>query len=62
MLENEFEKQVRQKMNRLHLQPGTEVWEEVERRIRKKKRRRIIIFWFLLAGLFLGGGWWLSDQ
>jgi hypothetical protein len=27
MLENEFEKQVRQKMNRLHLQPGTEVWE-----------------------------------
>lgn len=62
MLENEFEKQVRQKMNRLHLQPATEVWEEVERRIQKKKRRRIIIFWFLLAGLFLGGGWWLSDQ
>lgn len=62
MLENEFEKQVRQKMSRLYLQPGTEVWEEVERRIRKKKRRRIIIFWFLLAGLFLGGGWWLSDQ
>lgn len=62
MLENEFEKQVRQKMNGLHLQPGTEVWEEVERRIQKKKKRRIIFFWFLLAGLFLGGGWWLSDQ
>ncbi|MBL7723767.1 MAG: hypothetical protein JNK27_06445 [Chitinophagaceae bacterium] len=62
MLENEFEKQVRQKMNGLNFQPATEVWEEVERRIQKKKRRRIIILWFLLAGLFLGGGWWLSDQ
>lgn len=62
MLENDFEKQVRQKMNGLHLRPGAEVWEEVERRIRKKKRKRIIILWFLFAGLFLSGGWWLSGQ
>lgn len=56
MRENEFERQVQQKMNELLLQPHPEVWDEVERRIRKKKRRRLLIIWFLLGGLLLAGG------
>lgn len=60
---NEFEQQVQQKMTELQLRPSAEVWEEVERRIRKEKKRRRIIFWFFIFGaLFLGGtGWWITN-
>ena len=57
---NEFEKQVQQKMDELQLRPSAEVWEEVERRIRKEKKRRGVILWiFILAMLLLGGTGWL---
>ena len=55
MRENEFEKRVHQKMEELNLHPSPEVWEEVERRIRKEKKRRFI-FWWPLLFLTLGGG------
>ena len=56
MHDHNFEKQVHQKMEELHLTPSYAVWERVEEKLHKKKRRRFL-FWifFLLAGLFTGG-------
>jgi hypothetical protein len=50
---NEFEKQVQQKMDELQLRPSTEVWEEVEKRIRKEKKRR----WLHYCWAEPAGGW-----
>ncbi|MEQ1678114.1 MAG: hypothetical protein ABL876_15510, partial [Chitinophagaceae bacterium] len=55
MRENEFEKQVQQKMEELKIRPSDEVWMDVERRIRKEKKRRFI-FWLPLLFLLLAGG------
>ncbi|MBL7732155.1 MAG: hypothetical protein JNM88_13325 [Chitinophagaceae bacterium] len=54
MPENEFEKQVQQKMEEFRVRPSAEVWTAVEERIREKKRRRFIFWWPLL--LLIGGG------
>lgn len=56
MHDHEFERQVHQKMEGLHLEPSDALWERVEGQLHKKKRRRIL-FWIplLLAGLFTGG-------
>ncbi len=64
MPENNFEKRVQQKMEELKLSPSAEVWEEVEKRIRKEKKRRRIIFWFFLFGALLvgGTGWWIIEE
>ena len=56
MRENEFEKQVQQKMKEFDLRPSEEVWMEVERRIRKERKRRWFIFWFLFPALLTGAG------
>jgi len=58
-MQNEFEKQVQQKMEELKLVPSDPVWQKVEMQIQKKKDRRRMILWiplFLLisAGLWLG--------
>jgi hypothetical protein len=60
---NEFEKQVQQKMDELQLRPSGEVWEEVEKHIRKDKKRRRVIFWFFIFSAMLAGGsaWWLAS-
>lgn len=55
MRENEFEKQVQDKMGGFNLHPTDEVWVEVERRIRKERKRRLI-FWWPLLFLFIAGG------
>ncbi len=52
---NEFEKQMRQRMAELQLRPSGEVWQEVERRIRRERKRRIFLIWFSLAFLLLTG-------
>lgn len=65
MRENEFEKQVQQKMDDYNLSPSAEVWIEVERRIRKEKKRRFIFWWFIFFGLLAGGvgaGLWLMNS
>lgn len=56
MHDHEFERQVHQKMEGLHLDPSDAVWEQVEGQLHRKKRRRIV-FWIplLLAVLFTGG-------
>jgi hypothetical protein len=62
-MQNEFEKQVQQKMEELKLVPSEPVWQKVEMQIRKKKDRRRLIFWIPLTALLLGSGLWLGiDQ
>jgi hypothetical protein len=65
MPENEFEKQVQQKMEGLKFTPADEVWKEVAYRIRKEKKKKRIFFWLPLLGLALGGGLaaiWLTNN
>ncbi|HZH00630.1 MAG TPA: hypothetical protein VEY32_06080 [Flavisolibacter sp.] len=60
MQEQNFEKQVQQKMDELSLTPSAPVWQKVQSEIGQKKERRRLVLWassFLL--LLLAGGWWL---
>jgi|GEM_PF-2020528 len=60
MQEQNFEKQVQQKMDELSLTPSAPVWQKVQSEIRPKKEKRRLVLWmasFLL--LLLAGGWWL---
>lgn len=62
-MQNEFEKQVQQKMEELKLVPSDPVWQKVEMQIRKKKDRRRLIFWLPLMVLLLSGALWVGfDQ
>lgn len=61
-MQNNFEKDVRQKMDELKLTPSAAVWERVEVEIKGEKRKRRGFLWFLLAGLLLPGGWWFVHQ
>jgi hypothetical protein len=55
MQEQNFEKQVQNKLEELSLSPSAPVWKKVEEQIRKKRDRRRIFFWLLPFAL-LGGG------
>lgn len=60
-MQNEFEKQVQQKMGELHLVPSAPVWEKVEKQIRKKREKRRFFFFLLPVGLLVGFAiWWIS--
>ena len=62
MEENKFEKQVRQKMGELKIQPSASVWENVEKRIVKKhKDGKVIFILFFLILFLLSGGYWLLN-
>ena len=57
MRENEFEKQVREKMEQLGFAPSDSVWAGVDKEINKEKKRRVPLFWlFFVSGLLLAGG------
>lgn len=59
-MQNEFEKQVREKMEELDLVPSAPVWDKIEMQIQKKKDRRRLVLWIPLAFLLLSGGvWWM---
>ena len=58
-MQNEFEKQVQQKMEELKLVPSEPVWQKVEMQIQKKKDRRRMILWIPLF-LLIGTGLWLG--
>lgn len=60
MQEQNFEKQVKQKMEELSLTPSVPVWKKVEEQIRKKRERRWLLFWLPFAVLLLAGGVWLT--
>src|SRR5215831_9855336 len=56
MQENEFEKQVREMMEKFRIAPSDSVWDKVEQRIPKeKRRRRWVVFFLLFAGLTVSG-------
>ena len=55
MQEQNFEDDVRRKMEELSFAPSAPVWLEVEAQIRKKdKRRRLLLLWLLPLALFGG--------
>jgi hypothetical protein len=63
MPENEFEKQVQQKMSELQFVPSAAAWEKIEKQVADKKRRRRIALWLPLLFLFFGaGGWYYTMQ
>ena len=61
MQENEFEKQVQQKMEELQLHPSESVWQHIAAHITKKKQRRVVWIFFLLLLALLFAGYWLMD-
>ncbi|MGV3529267.1 MAG: outer membrane beta-barrel protein [Flavisolibacter sp.] len=58
-MRNEFEKQVREKMEALDVSPSAPVWQHVKREISGKKDRRRFFFWVLFAALLTVGGYFL---
>jgi hypothetical protein len=63
MEENKFEKQVRQKMGELQIQPSEVVWKKIEARVEKRKDHKWgLIILFLFIGLVLCGGYWLWNK
>jgi hypothetical protein len=58
-MQNNFEKQVQQKMEELSFSPSAPVWQRVEEAIKKKKDRRRALLWLPLLFLLLGGSIWL---
>lgn len=54
MQENNFEKQVRERLDELHLAPSAPVWQRIEASLKKKRERRLV-FWLLPLFLLTGG-------
>jgi hypothetical protein len=61
-MQNEFEKQVQQKMEELNLVPSDPVWQKVEMQIQKKKDRRRMVIWIPLFVVLAGALWLGIDQ
>ena len=59
MPENEFEKQVQQKMDELNFVPSGTVWKQVEKQIAGRKKRRRIFIWLPFLFLAMGGAAWM---
>lgn len=63
MEQNNFENEVRRKMDELKIPPSDSVWINVEKRITKKKKdKRIAFILFFLIALLLSGGYWLLNS
>ena len=61
-MQNNFEKQVQQKMDELSFVPTEPVWKKIEEQIRQKKDRSKLIIWLPILLLLLAGGfWWLNS-
>jgi hypothetical protein len=56
MQEQNFEKQVKQKLEELSVAPSAPVWMKVEEQIRQKRSKRRIFFWIFPLGILLAGG------
>ena len=64
MQENNFEKQVQEKMDDLRIDPSGELWQKVSSRIGKKKRdhRVLLVCLSTLLLLIIGGITWLKTS
>lgn len=60
-MQNDFEKNIAQRMQEFSIAPQPEIWQQVEAALPPEKKRRIAFWWWLLplVGL-LGGGIWLT--
>jgi hypothetical protein len=62
MEQNNFEKNVQQKMDEFKIAPSDSVWTNVEKRINKKEKdRKVIFILFFLIVFLLSGGYWLLN-
>ena len=61
-MQNNFEKQVQEKMDELRFVPTEPVWQNIEKQIRIKNDRRRLLFWLPFSILLLGGGLWWAAQ
>lgn len=52
-MENNFEKNVQKKLEKLRVEPSQSVWTYIERRLQKRKIRKVVIWWFAFPALFL---------
>ena len=59
MEENNFERELQQKMKELLIEPSEGLWPKIEDKVGKKKSRKGLLVLLLLAGLLLGGGYYL---
>jgi len=64
MEQNNFEKDIQQKMGDLKIAPSDSVWPNIEKHIGKKnkERRPIFIIIFFLLFLSLGGFWFINSK
>lgn len=62
MQENDFEKQVQQKMEELQFAPSEPVWQKVELQIGKEKRKRRLVLLLLPLLLVTGGAIWYASS
>ena len=65
MRENNFEKQVREKMEQLQFDPADAVWLNVDKEINKEKRRRPLFWLIFPLGILLltgGGYYFIADK
>jgi len=62
MEQNNFEKNVQQKMDEFKIAPSDSVWTNVGKRIDKKEKdRKVIFILFFLIVFLLSGGYWLLN-
>lgn len=62
MEQNNFEKNVQQKMDEFKIAPSDSAWTNVEKRINKKEKdRKVIFILFFLIVFILSGGYWLLN-
>ena len=56
MHENNFEKQVREKMEQLQFDPAETVWLNVDKEINKEKKRRGPLLWLIVSTWYFAAG------
>ena len=63
MEQNNFEKEIQQRLSELNIPPSDSVWNNVEKKIAKKKKdRRVIFILSFLVPFLLLGGYWLFNS